>query len=1665
MDTKHRFRNPLVAESARQRRRGFLPIAGAVLLMSACLGQDPPKVAETQHGIGIATLDVSGPAMAQSGNTFTYTLLFTASMDNVTNAVLTFSLEDLNDLADADDTGLAEDAEEDYGNGGGLQQYRPVIFEDASNAPNGTVPSKPAQGATTGDVVWNLGTLPPGFSGTVTITMTAPTGTINGKTIAAAATLVHDDAPGGITADNAGTPTVVSAVEGYRRVSATSFSNVGPGTTGITTTFYVRNDLRTDPNTMDAENVTLTITGNSGTCVPIFQGVQINGTLTPEYTYQITAPAPGTQMTVGNDLSIHFDRLPYTANSGVMGAVITLDLPVGCVDGEQIVMHPELRLYEGTINDETQNDNSQDLLIDITLETCRLAAQRTLRVQSGNPIMDDYNAWPGPQESFINDGSARPGEYLMGWAPLGGGSLRTHTVVLDASYYLYPLPAGLTFHGVRQYDFGEVYKDCNGDALDPDDPAFDHVDPTVSGWNPVAQAWTGPFTVAPNDADPTAVVAGAQCRLLAVKRNDSPVGQGPDYGSWLVRGIFRVCDGSYGCAQPAVGTTIDMSPARIFTWYNATIRECPQPGGYRVQVGADSFPIVEVTPVLDAVPAGELAAVLLTPGNWNRGSEYVDGRWYIDLYDLRNEVDLDAALSQVVLNGTNWPDPDQNIAGQFCDPTTDITFTPPDAANCNNPGDAGCLAWWSVPAACQPPNGYFRPGPSANDNEYVQYLKFRLEVPIFRTVPADTILTFRGQARQSDGVTPGADNAADVSRWPATNYEDTGDIRVLPAPAVQLNKQAPATWTSGSLMYYTLDVSNLGNVPLEGLYVVDELPRAGVNGGTFTPVYGRVHVNLDPDNPLPFTDAIIEESTDATCFTAPLTATWSLVGTGMEASALPGYTGQTDAVLSPMALCFRMRLQNPAVLRSGGTFFMAAEATLTGAAMGDLLVNRALVGADPSLGGTVTLPVVNTNPVTTTVSNSPAIRVDKSFTIDRQRAGYIRWTLRYWNASGVVVNDVSVVDTLPNEVFYDSLVTPLDPGETCTDGMGCPVINTNMNGTGGQVRWTIASLDPYDGATGSGTDEGVVEIWTRNDTGLAPNTMITNCADATAMGALVQPPGCATAQTIDFDVDKSITGAPMSVPVGDPLEYVILVTNNTATARYVTVYDQIPAEASYVAGTLLINGLLAPDSFVMGNTLDYDHPSALPPGESLEVRFTVQVNAVPAGDILNNTAVATGCTNPLLESSCAPSLASVEIGVTVTGGVVDTDGDGVPDGMDADPNNPNICRDVDADGCDDCTNTGADGSGGDVNDDGPDQDGDGICDVTDDSDGDGVVDGEDADPNDPNVCRDVDVDGCDDCTNTGANGSGGDVNDDGPDQDGDGVCDDTDDSDGDGVVDGEDTDPNDPNICRDVDMDTCDDCSITGADGSGGDVNNDGPDANNDGICDGNDDSDGDGVVDGGDTDPNDPNVCRDVDDDGCDDCTNTGADGSGGDVDDDGPDQDGDGICDATDDSDGDGVVDGEDTDPNDPRVCRDVDNDTCDDCSITGADGSGGDVDNDGPDANNDGICDAGQDIDSDGDGVNNGDDEDPNDPYVCRDEDGDGCNDCSITGPDGSGGDILNDGEDEDGDGICNLTDPDFGVGVSGGGCSATGQSAPPSWIFLACFLLLGLIRRRRESLTGR
>jgi VCBS repeat-containing protein/cysteine-rich repeat protein len=302
----------------------------------------------------------------------------------------------------------------------------------------------------------------------------------------------------------------------------------------------------------------------------------------------------------------------------------------------------------------------------------------------------------------------------------------------------------------------------------------------------------------------------------------------------------------------------------------------------------------------------------------------------------------------------------------------------------------------------------------------------------------------------------------------------------------------------------------------------------------------------------------------------------------------------------------------------------------------------------------------------------------------------------------------------------------------------------------------------------------------------------------------------------------------------------------------------------------------------------------------------------------------------------------------------DDDNDGVPDSVEdargSDPTDPSECGDSDGDNCDDCSQAnpldftaGANFQTADFNgvtrvtNDGADEDGDGLCDLgDDDSDNDGFSDdleGEcDSDPDDDQstpVDAEFDLDGDKTCDNL------------------------DDDIDGDGVLNGPDAFERDPDESLDTDGDGTGDNADLDLDGDGVPDASDqctDPSAPNHQVNWNDGDNDGDGCRDNSAEDTDDDN---DGEPDTSDNCPLI----SNGDQ----ANHDGDALGDACDDDiDGDGVNNDADSNDFDKTICQDLDNDSCDDCAVV----QPPNVNNDGLDSDDDGICNASSD-DDDGDG----------------------------------------------------------------------------------------------------
>jgi hypothetical protein len=175
------------------------------------------------------------------------------------------------------------------------------------------------------------------------------------------------------------------------------------------------------------------------------------------------------------------------------------------------------------------------------------------------------------------------------------------------------------------------------------------------------------------------------------------------------------------------------------------------------------------------------------------------------------------------------------------------------------------------------------------------------------------------------------------------------------------------------------------------------------------------------------------------------------------------------------------------------------------------------------------------------------------------------------------------------------------------------------------------------------------------------------------------------------------------------------------------------------------------------------------PTASISAAGSVSVSAALPAAALGEVNLSAGITGYAPRAQCLVTVTpTVACSDTDADGACDSvdsddDDDGIGDASDSAPLNRLVCRDVDADQCDDCAGgTAAPWV------DGPDYDRDGLCDRGDaDDDNDGVLDASDGQPTNANACGDIDGDRCDDCVIASVPSPGSD----GTDADLDGLCD------------------------------------------------------------------------------------------------------------------------------------------------------------------------------------------------------------------------------------------------------------------------------------------------------
>lgn len=458
------------------------------------------------------------------------------------------------------------------------------------------------------------------------------------------------------------------------------------------------------------------------------------------------------------------------------------------------------------------------------------------------------------------------------------------------------------------------------------------------------------------------------------------------------------------------------------------------------------------------------------------------------------------------------------------------------------------------------------------------------------------------------------------------DHEDAHSVTV-DLPALRFEKtvmnvttgEDPGTVaTPGDLIEYTLRIENTGALPLDGFDVIDELDNlnatAMFQAGTL--------VVTDPANGTDNSDP-----------------NGGVAGTGLlDLSDLS--IGGLGASLS---IVFEVQLAP--VIANDSIVLNQSEATSNGfpvALSDDPNINGA---ADPNVAG-------DEDPTEILIQSVPSFIVEKISTyLDGNPnvllAGEtLRYTITVQNVGTDNATDVYIVDQIPANTTYVANSTMLN-GVPVPDAASSALID------GIQIN---APEDTTPGVLNAGIADNVATITfdVAVNADVPDGTIISNQAFVSAVdqGIADQPsddPGTELADDPTRDVvgnfpllfaEKSAVlqidnGSPNIVDPDDTLRYTITIYNNgSVPATIVELFDDVPANSSYVADSTTLNGAAIgrPDGGVFPLAARIDVSSAdlpipgtgdgvLSPGESAVVQFDLLVDSTAVrGSLIVNQA-------------------------------------------------------------------------------------------------------------------------------------------------------------------------------------------------------------------------------------------------------------------------------------------------------------------------------------------------------------------------------------------------------------------------------------------------------------
>ena len=158
-----------------------------------------------------------------------------------------------------------------------------------------------------------------------------------------------------------------------------------------------------------------------------------------------------------------------------------------------------------------------------------------------------------------------------------------------------------------------------------------------------------------------------------------------------------------------------------------------------------------------------------------------------------------------------------------------------------------------------------------------------------------------------------------------------------------------------------------------------------------------------------------------------------------------------------------------------------------------------------------------------------------------------------------------------------------------------------------------------------------------------------------------------------------------TLEAGEIVTFSIVATNSgSAPAQNVTVTDTVPTtNVTFVPGSE--SAVPAAVTVAEAGGVITATVGSLAVGTPVTITFQVQVDApIAAGQLITNQATLAADGGYGTDSDDPATPAADDPTIITVDSANDTDGDGVPNADDSDPNDPSVCSDADMDGCEDC---------------------------------------------------------------------------------------------------------------------------------------------------------------------------------------------------------------------------------------------------------------------------------------------------------------------------------------------------------------------------------------------